>query len=259
MKIIHRIYSDFLLPDRMADYEKFIQQSLDAGFQYFNIRDFYESTTAGNIDKNQKFIINRHDIDTDVGAAKKFFAIEQKYQIKATYYFRLSTIDVKFAKQVHESGAEVGYHYEELSTYCKRHHIKSQTAARAHFPEMKLLFEKNMTALEKLFGIKIETVASHGDFANRILDLQNLEILKDDDLRARMGIRVEAYDPIIIKAVELCMSDRPYPEFYFPLSFFEAITRYHRLHLLTHPRHWGRNPLENLRDDVSRLFEGLFW
>jgi len=259
MKIIHRIYSDYFLPDRMADYEKFIRQSQDAGFQYFNIRDFYESTTSGNIDKNQKFIINRHDIDTDIGAAKKFFAIEQKFKIKATYYFRLSTIDVKFAAQIHEYGSEVGYHYEELATFSKRHHIKSPAEARAHFPAMKLLFEKNMADLEKRIGLKIDTVASHGDFANVKMGISNHEILQDPDLRTRMGIRVEAYDPVIIKAVEMCMGDRPWPEFYFPIPFFEAITRYHRLHLLTHPRHWGRNPLENLRVDSSRLIEGLFW
>jgi hypothetical protein len=259
MKIINRIYSDYLLPSRIYEYEKFIGESLDAGFQHLGVLEFFEKATAGVLDKKQKFIINRHDIDTDVGTAKMFFAIEQKYKIFTTYYFRLSTIDDEFVAHIHDYGAEVGYHYEELASYCKINHIKSVAEVRAHIPTIRTHFEKNLAALEQRFRFKIHSVASHGDFVNGKLDLQNTEILQDTETRERTGIQVEAYDPFIKDAAEIYVGDRPYPQFYFPISPFEAITIYDKIYMLTHPRHWGGNPIANLRADSSRLLESLLW
>ncbi len=259
MQIMDRIYSDYLMPSRIYEYEKLIQQSLDAGFQHLSIHAFYAKVTTGTLDGGQKYIINRHDIDTDVGTAKMFLAIEQNYQIHATYYFRLATIEDEFVARIHDYGAEVGYHYEELATYCKAQHIKSPTEVSSHLPAIKALFEKNLTTLELRFRFKIHSVAAHGDFANRKLGLLNTEILQDPELRQRTGILVEAYDPIVKEAAEIYVSDRPYPQFYYPLSPFEAIQKYRNLYLLTHPRHWGSNPIENLRADRSRFLESLFW
>ncbi len=48
--------------------------------------------------------------------AKKFFEIENKYNVKASYYFRLSTLDYKFMKEIHEYGSEASYHFGRNSS-----------------------------------------------------------------------------------------------------------------------------------------------
>lgn len=76
--------------------------------------------------------MQRHDIDTDVGGARAFFEIEKALGIRASYYFRLSTIDRDLMREINSYGSEVGYHYEELATHAKRYGLNTPAVARAH-------------------------------------------------------------------------------------------------------------------------------
>ncbi|MFD2270334.1 hypothetical protein ACFS07_02255 [Undibacterium arcticum] len=138
-------------------------------------------------------IVHRHDIDTDVCTAKKIFAIE-KLGIKSSYYFRISTLDFAFMREIEEYGSEASYHYEEIATFAKKHHIRDPAEIMKRMAEVRAEFVNNFTSIERRFGLKMTTVASHGDFANRRLRLSNTEILKDKELRDRCGIVCESYD-----------------------------------------------------------------
>jgi hypothetical protein len=49
--------------------------------------------------------------------ARKFLKIEKKSNIRANYYFRLSTLDIAFMKELLNYGSEVIYHFEEIESY----------------------------------------------------------------------------------------------------------------------------------------------
>lgn len=206
-----------------------------------------------------KVFVHRHDIDTDLSGARSFFEIEKEYGVRATYYFRLNTIDHVFMREINDYGSEAGYHYEELATYAKRRGLQSREEVLAHMDAIRTEFEKNFRSLEKSLGFKIRTVASHGDFANRRIGQNNRELLKNKALRRRLEIASEAYDAPLMDFFEVYASDdlpaRPYKRG----SPFEAIRTKRRICLLTHPRWWRAAPLENTTDNFGRIGEDIRW
>lgn len=257
---LNRIYSDYLVSSQFDKYEELVLQASDAGYLQTSIRSFFNSLHL-NSACPEKLIVHRHDIDTDICTAKKIFAIEKKIGIKSSYYFRISTLDLKFMREIEEYGSEASYHYEELATFAKKHHIRNSAEIMERMPEIRTEFVKNFTSIEKSFGSKLTTVASHGDFANRRLRLSNTEILKDVELRERCGIVCESYDHNLLKNFDIYISDssRPAPQYYYPTSPLDALNRYNKICFLTHPRQWETNWKENTKDNIVRLYEGLKW
>jgi hypothetical protein len=120
-------------------------------------------------------------------------------------------------------------------------------------------FEGNLGRLERELGFKIRTVASHGDFANRKLGIQNYEILRDCALRQRLGIECEGYDPILMNFFDAYLSDGGPKRGFKRGSPFTAIHSKRRICLLTHPRHWRTNSGVNTKNNVIRLGEEIKW
>ncbi|MCL0034122.1 hypothetical protein M1M94_01330 [Thermodesulfovibrionales bacterium] len=234
-------------------------ESLDNGFKHITLMEFFDLVKNNNASRFKKYFIHRHDIDIDVKAAKKIFEIEKNHNIKSTYYFRLATLDIKLMQEINEFGSEASYHFEEIATYCKTNHIKTKQEVLENIDKAKEMFKKNIKAIEKKLGFKIESVASHGDFVNRKLKLINNEITKDMELRKELGIKVEAYDDIVMKNIDVYISDAPYPKFYSPVSPFSAIKEKNIICMLTHPENWHTCPVENTKNNFKRVWEGLVW
>jgi len=217
--IKNRIYSDYLMPSRLGEYETLLKILNENGYQSISIRDYKKLLDSNNLDG--KYFINRHDIDIDVATAKEFFRIEKKYDAKASYYFRLSTLDYKFMKEIEKYGSEASYYFEEIATFAKEKHIKSKQEILDRIDEIRGIFKQNFLMIEKEASIKLSTVCSHGDFANRALQIVNNEITKDDNLRRELGIICETYDKELMNSFNMYVADRPYPVFYTPKSVFE--------------------------------------
>lgn len=257
MGILNRIYSDYLLPDRMKEYERLLNTALQAGYEHITLTNYFRKVVQGNIDPNKKYFIHRHDIDTDPATARRFFEAERKAGVRSSYYFRLKTFDAKLAREIHATGSEVGYHYEELASYCKQHKIRSAGEAKKHFKEIGDTFRKNLTQMEKEAGFKFTSICSHGDFANKILGLSNYAFV-NAELMADCGIELETYNDQLLKSYTTILTDQPYPAFYKPENPLESIAKnYKVIYLLTHPRHWHCSRLSNTRENFTRLIEGL--
>jgi len=256
--LINRIYSDYLMPSRLREYEALLVNASDAGYRQLSVRAFFRSAQQTN-GGTGKVLVHRHDIDSDLRTARKMFALETKYGVKASYYFRLSTLDYGFMRDIEAAGSEASYHYEEVATYAKRHRLRRGDEVRARFPEIRELFVRNFMRIGEQLGMPMTTVASHGDFANRRLKVINHELLSDPGLRRRCGIECESYDADLLRHFDLYISDRPHPVYYYPLSPFEALGRYERVCFLTHPVQWETNWLENTRCNVVRLAEEVVW
>jgi hypothetical protein len=255
--LINRLYADYLMPSRMAEYEALLVKAAQSGYRQLSVRSFYRDVHAG-LDAG-KVLVHRHDIDSDLRTARKMFALEVKHGVQASYYFRLSTLDYGFMRDIEAAGGEASYHYEEVATYAKRHRLRDAQEVRQHFPEIRELFARNFNRIRDQLGMPMTTVASHGDFANRRLKVINHELLRDDQLRRRCGIECESYDSELLRHFDLYISDRPYPVYYYPLSPFAALGQHRRICFLTHPVQWETNWLENTRCNMVRLAEEVAW
>lgn len=256
--VLNRLYSDYIMPSRLRRYEEFLNLANNAGYAQTSVRLFVKSMRDG-VCPDEKIILHRHDVDSDVRTAKKLFAIEKKYNIKASYYFRLSTLDFDLMHEIEDFGSEASYHYEELATFAKKNNIKDSTEIRKRLPEIRDEFLANFNLIQERFGKKLTTVASHGDFANRRLKLSNTEILSDQTLRERCGIECETYDHALLGNFDIYIADRPFPQYYYPTSPFDALGRYNKICLLTHPSQWETNWIESTKCNFLRLYEGLKW
>jgi hypothetical protein len=255
--LINRLYSDYAMPSRLGVYEDFVRSAKRAGYTQTSVRQFFHALRERP--GRDTVVIHRHDIDTDLRTARKMFDIEKKHNIRSSFYFRTSTLDFPFMREIEDYGSEASYHYEELSTFAKQHKIRSRADMHAHLPEIRAQFVSNVARIEQGLGRKISTVASHGDFANRRLGMPNTVILDDPQLRQRCGITCETYDSALLDAVDIYIADRPHPQYYHPGSPFDALDRHRRIYLLTHPRQWETNWRENTKDNLLRMVEGLTW
>ena len=256
--VANRFYSDYLMPSRLAEYEKLLQQANLAGYRQLSVRDFYRAVQREDGGPG-KVLVHRHDIDSDVRTARKMFELEVRHGVRASYYFRLSTLDFDFMREIEAAGSEASYHYEEVATFAKRHRLRRGSEVRDRFPEIRAQFERNFTRIGSELGMPMATVASHGDFANRRLKVINHELLRDPDLRRRCGIECESYDNELLRHFGLYISDRPYPVYYYPMSPFAALGQHERICFLTHPVQWETNWLENTRCNMVRLAEEVAW
>jgi hypothetical protein len=254
----YRLYSDYLMPSRMPTHEDLIRAAQVAGYTQTSVRQYVETLRGGRAPQ-QKVLIHRHDIDTDLRTARKLFELEKKYHIKSSFYFRLSTLDLRLMREIEDYGSEASYHYEELATFAKRNKIKDAADIHRRMPEIRAEFEKNFLWIEQRLGRKMTTVASHGDFANRQLKLNNTVVLADRALRERCGIECETYDQHLIDHTDIYISDRPPPQYYHPVAPVDALRRHRRIYLLTHPRQCETNWTANTKDNLFRFYEGLTW
>ena len=254
--LLNRIYSDYLMPSRLAQYERLLQAAADAGYRQQSIRDFLLPAPAAG---RGPTLVHRHDIDSDVRTAAKMFNAEARQGVTASYYFRLSTLDFGLMREIEAYGSEASYHFEEVADFAKRHHIKDATLLRSRFPLIRAQFRQNLERIETALGKKLVTVASHGDFANRRLKVINHEILGDRAFRARCGIDCETYDAELLSQFDLYISDRPHPVYFHPMAPQDALGRYRSICLLTHPSQWETNWGESTRCNMRRLVEGLTW
>lgn len=256
-RLFHRLYSDYLMPSRLGSYEALLDEARAQGYRQMSVRAFFDAAKANAAPA--RVLVHRHDIDSDLRTARKLFAIESRYGAHASYYFRLSTLDFGFMREIEAAGSEASYHYEEVASFAKLHRLREAAAVRARFPEIRAQFAANFTRIENELATKLRTVASHGDFANRRLNVINHELLRDAALRERCGIACEAYDEQLLRHFDLYLADRPYPQYFYPMSPFSALGRYQRICFLTHPVQWETNWIASTRCNVRRLIEEAAW
>jgi len=207
-----------------------------------------------------KHLILRHDVDTDVIAAKKMWQIEYKLGIRSTYYYRLKTMNVPIMKDMNNSGYEISYHYEEVAKIAKERALKNRNEVLSVMPDIQARFRQNVEKIRGITGLSMCTVASHGDFVNRRLGIPNHIILNDKNFRKQVYIELEAYDAQMMDTITSRFSDAGYPRFWKPGNPMEAILQESPIiYVLTHPRHWEANIVANLRDDTERIYEGIIY
>lgn len=241
-----RIYNDYFLPDRMDDYEKLLKSYLDNNYNFICIKDYKK------MKDDKRYIFIRHDIDSDVKIAKKMFEVEKSLGVHSTFYFRLETFDKKLIQEILNFGSEVGYHYEEIATYCKKKREFTKDFVFKNILDIQDLFIKNINDIQEKYNIKLSSIAAHGDFVNRKIDISNQDLFTEE-LKKKLKL-IEAYD--IEKDIDFRTSDCMYPKFFKDDPLKGCKEGKKKVLLLIHTRYWGRNPFERFKLDFKR-FVGL--
>ncbi len=257
MIFIQRIYNDFFRPSKEDEYERILQSARDNGYEFHTMLSF-EDVIANGIDEGRKYLILRRDIDTaDFKILRKMLLLEKKYGARATYYFRWNTLNVKLMHEIADAGGEASYHFEEIASYCYKHHIKDKNKMLHHIEDIRDLFIKQYERFKKRTGLPCLTVASHGDYMNTRFKYQNKELI-DERVRKLCGIMREAYDAQHMDMLTCRIADQQEMEC-FTEKAIAAIARGEPvLELLTHPRQWNSPVWVNLKEEIGRVIRGLY-
>lgn len=166
---------------RFKDLEQYYIAALESGYSIIPCREYVDIKNT----KMEKTLVARVDIDYSVKKAKDLVTIFNKLGFKATFFVRLhaneynpfSFENYKILKLIRDSGHEIGYHSEIIDQSI----IWRESA--------KDCLERDIDTLNRMLGIKIEGVASHGGMTG----LNNLDFWKDKKA-SDFGLLYEAYD-----------------------------------------------------------------
>lgn len=251
-----RLYEDFFMPSRLSEYAEMLRVALQNGYTVLSIEHYLKIIRADKIGSG-RFLVLRHDVDSDVETAKIMLDIECSFGVPASYYFRLCTIDTDFMRRIARTGGEVGYHYEEIATFSKKQGFKTRAEVERCLPEIRDAFRRNLLSLRSRTGLPMKIVASHGDWMNRRLRMLNHELF-DDELRREMSIEAEAYDSCLLYGITSRISDSNYPLFWNPVDPRVPLSEGSPVvYVLTHPRHWASNVHENALLELNRISEAF--
>jgi hypothetical protein len=253
--IARRLHGDYLQRERLDDFQALLRGALDHGYQTMTLSAFADAAATAPPRGDDRILLLRHDVDTDVPRARRMWDIERRLGVVGSYFFRRSTWDVGFMRELASAGCDVGYHYEELATVVKERGAASAAEARALLDAARARLRTTVPELRAATGLTLDVFAAHGDFANRAVGVSNVELLSDPGLRSELGVRLEAYD--VEADVSARSSDGVPPGGWRPEDPMQAIRRGERVvAVLLHPRSWGGAPAANARADLVRLREG---
>lgn len=223
--------------NRLDAYERYIDYAKHNGYKICSMREFYFDFLKDNPDKH--FVL-RHDVD-DIGiCTRKMFERELKMDVKSTYYFRFSTIDLALIKDMKIENFEVGFHYESLSDYAIQNNIKD--SKEVDWEQAKLHLKNDIIKFQEIVGFEVDSICSHGAQKNIQLGISNNYIFEKEPY-AEYGVKFEAYDKDLYEKYVNChiMDAGLHHHYGFsyknnPIEEIELNTK--NIVFLAHPNHW---------------------
>jgi len=221
-------------------WENFCSTLKDMNIRCITVKD----VTKNVINELNNFVIIKHDIETNVKKALDIATIENKYNVKATYYFQGYLLNenqnVKMMKSIKELGHEIGYHYDVLD----ENRGDFEKAYDNYINYIKRFKEK---------GIEIESVCPHG---NPVLSRNgwesNASFLSNIIIRNRLSIAGYDYIDAIVDIKNKNMnnlkfiSDASYSwnngEFYNIDFVINYLIDNNCIFISTHPHRWSKYP-----------------
>lgn len=135
----------------LSPYKQLLQELQKNNCKFLTLEEYFTSPNhLFNRSPNQPFVILRHDVDRKPQNSLKTAIIENKFNMKASYYFRVGkeSNQPEIIEQIEKLGHEIGYHYEDLAT------------AKGDYEKAIKQFENNLNYLRKFYPIK--TICMHG-------------------------------------------------------------------------------------------------
>lgn len=150
-----------------SKWEHFCEKLAEKGFQ---------SLPAKDIDgENPKYIVLKHDVETDVAKALKMAAIEQKHGHRGSYYVQAYLLNdeknVVMLKKMQKMGHEISYHYDVMDS-CK-----------GDLEKAIIEFDGNVSLFESK-GFKLKTLCQHGNpIVERVGYTSNRDFFRNEEIQ----------------------------------------------------------------------------
>ncbi len=242
---------------RLYQYKELLVYAKKNNYILTSLQDWYKN----DFYPGRNVFILRHDVDHDTVGAYKMYEIEKEIGAKSTFYFRWNTMKYGIMKQIYNHGFEVSLHYETLSRYCKKNKIvNNDELSDKDFEICKTMLLKEIKEFTERYW-KIQTICSHGDKRNRIINISNTKIAKLINLQ-EVGIKFEAYDPAVFSRLDVYISDSSELNNHTwkgKMTPYEAVKqKVNTICLLTHPTHWNYNLVKNLKVYFRQIKEDVF-
>lgn len=230
----------YLRNDRCREYELILKNALQGGYSVCSVYQSLELLKKGE----RRILTLRHDVDQTSPATRKFFSIEKKLNVTASYYFRLNTLDRGLVRDIENYGSEASLHYETISDYAKARGIKNKADLdKIDFKsECLRLLKSDLDRFRVLTEAPCQTIASHGGKINRAFQVSNNWLTEDDSVYDYLGIELEVYNRSFLSLYGIYISDTAieinggYRYGCEPMSAIaESLAP---IMFLTHPNHW---------------------
>lgn len=238
----------------LSKYKEILLALKNKNYNFYTMEDWFGKK---NIERG---VVIRHDVDRRAKNSLKKAVLENSLNIKSTYYFRIKKCSFKedIIKKISELGHEIGYHYEELSTFDNN---KEKAISE---------FKKNLSVLRKVSNIS--TIAMHGK-PTSCVDNRNLfvnENLTEMNLLGDAYLSIDYSDKYYFSDTGRSWSNKSrtnYRDYVNSLPVenvnssdelknFIASNKPSKIFLMTHPERWNNNPVNYLmylmRDSIMR-------
>lgn len=229
------IAGTILFNSRLKKYKQYICHARENGYQVLSLEEFYKLPDK----RKEKHFVLRHDVDHLGITTRKMFETEKSLNVKATYYFRFSTIDKELIQEMLDSGFDVGLHFETIADYAKESGIKSKDEIDMGF--MKQRLKEDIRRFEEIIGHKIFSCCSHGAPENVALGISNNAITESED-PSEFGLGFEAYSKDMYDFVDCHIMDgtliRNFGFSYADTPVSAIGEGYENIVFLAHPNHW---------------------
>lgn len=220
--------------NRLKTYKTYIQLAQENGYEICTMEQFFSSYKSPS-----KHFVLRHDVDHRGRATRRMFKIEKELGIKSTYYFRFSTINMSLIREMSKAGFDIGLHYETLADYANENRITNISEVNFDIVEQRL--KEDILRFEKITGIKISSICSHGAPKNTQLGYSNNKMLDNKDIK-EFGVLFEAYDKDMYSHVDCHIMDCRLIDNYgfsYRDNPMDAIaSKLQNIIFLSHPNHW---------------------
>lgn len=214
------------------------------GYDVISLEQFFELSDK----RSNKHFVLRHDVDNIGESTRKMFDVEQKIGVKSTYYFRKSTIDMKLIDEMITNGFDVGFHYETITNYAVKNHIKNKNEVNISMLQETLHDE--IIDFENVIGHKIHSICGHGTPVNDLLKLSNNALVEGVDI-SNYGVKFEAYQRTIYDNIDCHIMDCSVIKnggFAYRDTPISAIQKgLNNIILLAHPEHWWFSPYSQVK------------
>jgi hypothetical protein len=249
--------------DRQGEYAGLLGAAGDAGFELMSLAGFHARSSLDRAPRG-RWLALRHDVDIcDPVGNEAFRAIEVEAGARSTFYFRWSTVGAheRLIQRLLQDRFEVGYHFEEAATVAKRRGLASRPAVEARRDEIADLMRHNCATFRERWNPDLQSIASHGDWANRRLGFANNEFVTPE-LLAACGLQFEAYGDEILGRVAAYVSDVATPPQVWTGGYglIDALRDERApICLLTHERRWHTNRRASATADFDRLRDEIVY
>jgi hypothetical protein len=192
---------------RWREYGRLLAMARHHGYAIVSLETWLADPAAAAGAAGAPALILRHDIDQYPASALRMAAIEARFGIHSTWYFRWRTADPHVIGAIRDAGHDVGLHYESLSRELLRRGLAAAAAPQL-LEHARALLRDELAAFSARHG-PARSTCPHGD--TRVPGVHNGVLLRGQNL-SDYGIQWDANAAVGHTPLDVWLTDRSTPD-----------------------------------------------